>query len=294
MLPTDWRRRFRGRWSRDRPLAPCTTWRIGGPAQLYFEPAGVLDLARTVRMLRRIGAPWRILGGGSNLLVSDGGVAGAVVSLARLRTIRRAGERVEADAGARLADVVRFCAGRGLGGLEPLAGIPGSVGGAVFGNAGSRHGAIGHRVRALDLLTPQGEVERRVPGEGFFGYRSSGVGDAVVLRVELDVAPAAVGDVCLRTREIVRERNRSQPGWVGNAGCVFRNPAEGSAGRLIDRAGCKGMRAGGVRVSRRHANFFQNEGDGTAEQVERLIDRVRDRVRRACGIELELEVRRWG
>ena len=170
-------------------------------------------------------------------------------------------------------------------------GIPGPVGGVGLGNAGSKYGAIGPRVLALELLRPEGQLERVVPSGSFFGYRHSLVGDSVVLRVELSVEPGDRERVGRRTQDIVRERNRTQPGWVGNAGCVFQNPPGASAGRLIDDAGCKGLTEGRIRVSRRHANFFENVGGGRAESVQRLIDRVRKRVRRACGAELELEVR---
>jgi len=293
MLPADWRKRFRGRWSLGRLLAPETTFRIGGPAQLYLEPESVTDLVESVVALRRIGMPYRILGGGSNLLVADRGVEGAVLSLARLRQIKRSEGRITADGGARLSTVVRVAAEQGLSGLEPFGGIPGTVGGAVFGNAGSKYGAIGPRVLALELLRPEGQLERVVPSGSFFGYRHSLVGDSVVLRVELSVEPGDRERVGRRTQDIVRERNRTQPGWVGNAGCVFKNPPGASAGRLIDDAGCKGLTEGRIRVSRRHANFFENVGGGRAESVQCLIDRVRKRVRRASGAELELEVRRW-
>ncbi len=293
MLPIDWRKRYRGRWSLGRPLAPETTFGIGGPAQLFLEPESVTDLVESVVALRRIGMPYRILGGGSNLLVADRGVDGVVFSLARLRHIKRSDGRISVEGGARLATVVRVAAEQGLGGLEAFGGIPGTVGGAVFGNAGSKYGAIGPRVLSLELLRPEGRLERVVPSEGFFGYRHSLVGDSLVLRVDLSVEPGDREGVRRRTREIVRERNETQPGWVGNAGCIFKNPSGASAGRLIDEAGCKGLMEGRIRVSPRHANFFENLGGGKAESVQRLIDKVRKSVRRACGAELELEVRRW-
>jgi UDP-N-acetylmuramate dehydrogenase len=293
MLPAGWRRRFEGRAAEERRLAPLTTWRIGGPAQLYLEPGDVEELHDTVALLRRSGIPYRILGGGSNLLVADRGVRGAVVSLARLCAVRKAGGVLEAEAGARLLAVVRLAADEGWKGFENLAGIPGRVGGAVFGNAGSRFGAIGDLVVALDLMRPDGALERLVPPPGFFRYRASDVGDRIVVRAFLAGAAADPRLLRARVRELVRERRRSQPGWVGNAGCVFKNPKGDAAGRLIDTAGCKGLRAGGVHVSAVHANFFENDGTGTEGDVLRLVDLVRDRVRRVHGKELELEVRRW-
>jgi len=293
MLPANWRRRFEDRAADERPLAPLTTWRIGGPAQLYLEPRNAEELAETVALLRRSGIPFRVLGGGSNLLVSDKGVRGAVVSLSRLSAVRRAEGVLEVEAGARLLEVVRIAATLGLSGFENLAGIPGRVGGAVFGNAGSRYGAIGDLVISLDLLEPDGELRRVVPGPSFFRYRGSDVGERIVVRALLAGGEADPRLLRARVRELVQERRRSQPGWVGNAGCVFKNPKGDAAGRLIDAAGCKGLRSGDAFVSARHANFFENGGKATASDVLRLVDLVRDRVRTAHGVDLELEVRRW-
>jgi len=289
MLPADWLRRC----DRERRLAPLTTWRIGGPAEFYLEPHTVEELAESIGGLRRIGLPYRIIGGGSNLLISDRGVRGAVISLARLNRVSASKDTLVAEAGAQLHSVVRIAASMGLAGAEALAGIPGRVGGAVYGNAGGKYGNIGSLIKRLDLLDSDGSVIEVLPAEGFFRYRGSEVGDRIVLRAELTLEPATVGSVRKRSLEVIRERRGSQPGWVGNAGCVFRNPDARSAGWLIDNAGCKEERSGGVFVSPRHANFFENDGTGCAEDVRRLVERVRDRVRVVHGVELEIEVRRW-
>jgi len=293
MLPAGWRRRYRGLLEREAPLAPRTTWRIGGPADLYLEPASVDELAATLGALRAVGMPYRLLGGGSNLLVADSGVRGAVVSLERLASLHRMGDAIVAEAGARLASVVRFAVEGGLAGAEKLAGIPGRVGGAVFGNAGGRHGDIGSLVARLTLLAPDGRLERFAPPKGFFAYRQSQVGDRVVVDASLRLAPDGAAAVRERTRRIVEERRRTQPGWVGNAGCVFKNPPGDSAGRLIDAAGCKGMGVGRVHVSTLHANFFENGGGGSCDDVLRLIERVQGRVRAVHAVDLEVEVRQW-
>jgi len=289
MLRADWQKRFEA----ERRLAPLTTFRIGGPAELYVEPGSTEELAEAMAALRRSGVPFRILGGGSNLLVADKGVRGAVVSLGRMNTVKRAEGLIEAEAGARLIEVVRIAASAGIEGFENLAGIPGRIGGAVFGNAGSRYGAIGDLVVALDLMEPTGELSRVVPDASFFRYRSSDVGERIVVRALLAGDEADPKLLRARVRDLVRERRTSQPGWVGNAGCIFKNPKGDAAGRLIDAAGCKGLRSGGVFVSHRHANFFENAGEATASDVLRLVDLVRDRVRKTSGVELEMEVRRW-
>jgi len=289
MLRADWQKRFEA----ERRLAPLTTFRIGGPAELYVEPGSTEELAEAMAALRRSGVPFRILGGGSNLLVADKGVRGAVVSLGRMNTVKRAEGLIEAEAGARLIEVVRIAASAGIEGFENLAGIPGRIGGAVFGNAGSRYGAIGDLVVALDLMEPTGALSRVVPDASFFRYRSSDVGERIVVRALLAGDEADPKLLRARVRDLVRERRTSQPGWVGNAGCIFKNPKGDAAGRLIDAAGCKGLRSGGVFVSHRHANFFENAGEATASDVLRLVDLVRDRVRKTSGVELEMEVRRW-
>lgn len=145
----------------------------------------------------------------------------------------------------------------------------------------------------MTLLDPAGNVTEAAPQDSFFRYRGSLVGNRIVLRVELELAPADGTEVARRNDELIRERLDSQPGWVGNAGCVFRNPVGGSAGRMIDEAGCKSLREGGVFVSARHANFIENDGTGTADDVRRLVDRIRNRVARAHGVDLSMEVRLW-
>ncbi len=293
MLPVEWQRRFRGGCALGEALAPRTSWRIGGPAELYLEPGDLEELTLTLDALRRVGMPFRILGGGSNLLVADRGVPGAVLSLDRMDRVERSGDRLRVEAGARLSSVVRRAVEEGLAGAERLAGIPGRVGGAIFGNAGGRYGAIGSLVEEIEMLRSDGVLERFRPPADFFAYRLSRVGERVVLRVLLRLEPASREAVHALTRRIVHERRSTQPGWVGNAGCVFKNPPGQSAGRLIDLAGLKGSACGGLHVSPTHANFFQNAGGATEEDVIRLMERVQATVRRVHGVELEMEVRRW-
>ncbi|MHC4940742.1 MAG: UDP-N-acetylmuramate dehydrogenase [Planctomycetota bacterium] len=275
-------------------LAPLTTWRIGGPAELFVEPRTREELAEVVTALHKSGQPWRMLGGGSNLLVSDRGVPDAVLSLGKLYDIGIEGHELTAEAGAPLHRVVLCAAAAGLTGAEPLAGIPGNIGGAVFGNAGGRHGDIGSLVCELELMRPDGTREIVSPDRDFFRYRRSAVGDRIVIAATLRLMPSEAGRVRDRTQEIICERRAAQPGWVGNAGCVFKNPDGDSAGRLIEASGCKEERAGGIIVSPIHANFFENpERVGTSDDVLRLVDRVRARVEERFGVELAWEVRRW-
>ncbi|MEM8885525.1 MAG: UDP-N-acetylmuramate dehydrogenase [Planctomycetota bacterium] len=294
MLPVDWRKRSDGPAQAAERLAPYTSWRIGGEAELFVAPRTRAELADVLGELWRSGQRWRVLGGGSNLLIGDRGVTGVVLSLGRLDGIEVRERSLVVEAGAPLHRVVRYAATAGLAGTEPLAGIPGQLGGAIFGNAGGRHGAIGPLVKELEVVSPDGTRAFLQPGPDFFRYRKSAIGDRIVVAATLQLMPDAIAAVRERTREIIRDRRASQPGWVGNAGCVFKNPPGDNAGRLIDAAGCKGMRQGGIVVSPIHANFFENpEQEGRADDVLRLVERVRARVRRAFGVDLEWEVRRW-
>ena len=295
MLPADWHKRSDGLVARDVPLAPRTTWRIGGPAPLFVTPRSVEELSAVLASLWRSGDEWRVLGGGSNLLVGDRGVREVVIQLGGLRAVSVSGHAIRAEAGAPLHGVVRAAAAAGLAGAEPLGGIPGTVGGAIFGNAGGRYGDIGRLVRELELVAPDGARETIAPGPDFFRYRTSAIGDRIVAAATLSCMPADRAAARSRTSEILRERRASQPGWVGNAGCVFKNPSGDSAGRLIDACGAKELSHGGIVVSPIHANFFENPArNGTADDVRFLVDKVRARVREAHGVDLEWEVRRWG
>ena len=295
MLPANWQKRSDGLALTNVPLAPKTSWRIGGTADLFVTPRSPAELAAVLRDLWRTGQPWLVLGGGSNLLIADRGVSEVVLNLGKLSAISIDGDRLRAEAGAELMDLVQAAGKADLSGAEPLAGIPGNVGGAVFGNAGGRYGAIGPLVCELELVSRDGTRETVVPGPEFFRYRKSAIGDRIVVAATLQLSSAQVGEARGRAQSIFRERAASQPRWIGNAGCVFKNPEGDSAGRLIDSCGGKDLSHGGIVVSPIHANFFENPDlNGTSEDVCHLVDKVRAQVRRVHGVELEWEVRRWG
>lgn len=266
----------------EEPLWPHTTMKIGGPAEWFVEPRSIEELAAVVET----GAPLRVLGSGANLLVRDAGIRGGVVRLNRMN--RRHGDYVEA--GANLPTLVKETVAEGLGGLEGLAGIPASVGGAVAMNAGGRHGEIGAVVRSVDVLEG-GAVRRLAREEIGFRYRGTALGERIVLGAELVLAPDPLA--VEKYDEILAAKKATQPIGCHNSGCMFRNPTGMHAGRLIDESGLKGKRVGGAHVSRRHANFIVNDGGATADDVLRLVDHVRDTVRRKFGIDLELEIVVW-
>jgi UDP-N-acetylmuramate dehydrogenase len=276
-------------------LARRTSFRIGGRAEWFFEPATEEEAGEILRACRARGIPVRVLGGGCNLLVADGLLAGAVVSTARLRFERVLDDRVEAGAGASFPSLVSRAATLGIPALSGCPGIPGSVGGVVAMNAGGRFGSVGDallEVRGFDLDgTP---FTRRVePGD--LGYRTSAFDGRLVTAAAFR-RDASLDRLAARRLydDAMAWKRTTQPLSAASAGCIFKNPAPGpSAGALIDGAGLKGAREGGAVVSPRHANFIVNDGAATFDDVVRLVERVKAGVLAASGVDLSLEVRVW-
>ncbi len=263
----------------DVPLCSLTTFRIGGPAWMVFAPATQAALIEAVKRARSLGIPWRILGKGSNVLFPDQGFPGLIISTACLRECRSDGELVVAEAGVPLAKLSKL-------GFSFLAGIPGTVGGGLVTNAGTKFGQIGDQVEWVEVLLPSGEVVRwDVKGCGF-SYRDSRLRRLGIPVLRAGLRPKAGPDPA----EVLAKRRASQPLDWPSAGCVFRNPREAPAGWLIDRAGLKGARQGGAMVSPRHANFIVNTGQARACDVLALVDRIRARVVKIFDVWLELEL----
>ena len=279
----------------DEPMAPHTTFGVGGVVCQFVEPRTVAELAEVWRWASESALPLKVLGRGSNVLVADGHHDWLVVSTARLDGLTRDGATVRAGAGVPLARLLAAAGAWGLGGLEHLAGIPASVGGAVAMNAGGRGGEIASRLVGAEVLERSGErrwLDRRSLG---LRYRGSAVRDGFPLIVEATFAlePDDPRRLSERRREFLRAKRASQPLGARSAGCVFKNPEDHSAGKLIDQAGLKGARVGGAVVSHKHANFIINRNGATASDVLELIEVVRRRVHDAFGIELELEIEIW-
>ncbi len=275
------------------PLAPHTSLRIGGPADLLAVATTEAELATAVAAAERRGVAWWILGGGSNLLISDRGVRGLTI-LNRCRAWAvRSGQRVWAEGGAPLAGLARATIQAGLSGLEWAVSIPGTVGGAIVGNAGAHGGCMADHLIAVDLLLPPATRVTWPASELALAYRSSRLKDgslrAVVLGAELQLAADSSGTARRRADEYLAYRRRTQP-VEASAGSIFRNPPGDYAGRLIEAAGLKGAREGQAQVSTLHANFIINLGGATAAEVRRLIERVRRHVAEQAGVPLELEI----
>jgi len=278
---------------RNEPMARHTTWRVGGPADLFIVPAERDDAVRALEILGAAGIPWLPLGTGSNLLVRDGGIRGAVIHTGRLREVSFDLERcrANAEAGLSLTRFISLAAERGLGGLEELAGIPGTVGGAVAMNAGAGNQDLSQVVRSVRLAGPDGMHERGA--EKFsWAYRSSGLdGTELVLNVDFHLRPGDPQELGAILQRRVEYRRAAQGVGKPNGGSVFKNPAGSQAWRLIDAAGLRGAASGGARISVKHANFIVNENRASAADILALMETIRDRVRQASGVELEPEVR---
>ena len=277
----------------DEPLAPYTSWKIGGPADALATAHAESELARLMRFCLEHKVPWWIVGGGSNVLVGDGGVRGVVIRLAGefADVAVRAeadGVIVEAGASASMALVTAKAASAGAAGVDSLAGIPGTVGGSLRMNAGTDR-EIGEFVRQVWVLSPS-RPEPHCVDVRYFYRRSTLERDVVVSRVTLAFAGKSARDVREEMQMRLVRRKRTQPIALPNAGSCFRNPEGEKAARLIETTGAKGWREGGAEVSQLHANFINNVGGATARDVATLLARVRRAVYDRCGVELQLEV----
>jgi len=279
----------------DEPLAPLVSMRVGGKAAALIQPKDAEGVAAVVRLLVEGAVPHLLLGGGSNLLVADHGLDFAVVHVAAAAGATRWHEGVvRASAAVTLAQLVREAIQHGRSGLEWAAGLPGTIGGAVAGNAGAFGGEIGSSVREVVVLQPDGRLRAHVVEDGDFEYRRSFLTPGeLVLEVVLALKSADPERVRDETNRVNRSRAGSQPKGGHSSGCIFKNPAGASAGRLIDECGLKGTRVGGAVVSPSHGNFILNEGGATADDVIALIRKVRAEVKRQRGVDLELEVQAW-
>jgi UDP-N-acetylmuramate dehydrogenase len=286
------------------PLAPLTTYRIGGPADALVEPATIDEIRAALAVVRDARIPWIVLGLGSNLLVADAGFRGLVVRIGKsFSAVRADGERWTVGAGTPTPVLARKTATNGFGGVQRLIGVPGTVGGGVSMNAGAHGQEFASVVRSVTIVTAAGDVDEREGTAIPWTYRSSGLTNVVVVVADLALVP---GDSRRLTADVNQHLRRRKEGTPFNAPCcgsVFRNPeqpitADGrtlrTAGQLIDAAGLKGFTIGGAQVSPLHANYIVNTGGARAGDVRRVIETVRERVGNAFGVGLQLEVQYVG
>ncbi|MCB1714495.1 MAG: UDP-N-acetylmuramate dehydrogenase [Candidatus Competibacteraceae bacterium] len=284
---------LRGKLSLYEPLTRLTSWRVGGPAQRLYRPADLADLAE---FLRRLPAqePLFWLGLGSNVLIRDGGVYGtAIATHGGLKNISLTGANsLRVEAGLPCAKAARFSARHGLSGAEFLAGIPGTMGGALSMNAGAWGGETWQRVKAVETIDRTGQIRLRMPSEFEIGYRSCrGAVEEWFVAAHLELEFGDAEESLALIRQFLEQRNLTQPTGVASCGSVFRNPPGDYAARLIEVAGLKGLCIGGASVSTKHANFIVNEGSASASDIEALIEKVATTVAEVHGVTLIAEVR---
>lgn len=277
------------------PLAMHTWLQLGGPAEYYAEPSTVDELLALVRRCFERDLPLRVLGGGSNVLVRDAGVQGLVIALASpaFCSVDVRGESVVAGAGARLGRVVTAAVHHGLAGLEGLVAIPGTLGGALRGNASGHGGDLGQWVASVAVVTRGGEIAERTRDEILFSHRACSIDDPVILRATLELERDDPRELARRLQKQWIVRKASQPMGHQSAGMAFKNPRGATAADLIERAGLKGARVGGAAVSERHANYLVADPEATSGDVLRLIDLLQAQVRERLGVELELQLEVW-
>lgn len=275
------------------PMSRHTTFRVGGPADYFVEVESVSQLSSVIRYAISRNLPCMTLGSGSNLLVRDGGLRGIVLSLAgEFKNIQLTRLGARAGSGARLSLLVKKCAEAGLSGMEILAGIPGTVGGALIMNAGTRLGEIKDILENVSFVLSDGRPKTLNRKDISFDYRKSLFPEgSILVEAAFGLKPQAPSVIMNRIRQALQRREKTQPVSERNPGCIFKNPPGDSAGRLIEQAGLKGRRVGAAEISRVHANFINNLGRARARDVLSLIEEIRREILQRFGVRLEMEVK---
>jgi UDP-N-acetylmuramate dehydrogenase len=279
----------------DYPLAKRTWYGLGGPADYFIRPKNTEQLKEVVQRCNENGIRIHVMGFGSNLLVSDAGVRGAVIKLEteQFARVEFSDRGVTAWAGAELSKLVLTCVEKGLSGIETLTGIPGSVGGAVKMNAGGNFGDLGAAVETVALMDNTGNIFEKSKPELEFDYRRTNITAKFILNARLKLGAGDPEQIMRTVKEIWIYKKNSQPLNTKNSGCIFKNPRGISAGALIDRADLKGLQIGGAIVSEKHANFIIAEKGCTSDDVMKLIEAIKKGVKEQFDVDLELEIEIW-
>jgi UDP-N-acetylmuramate dehydrogenase len=272
-------------------LREYTSFKIGGPADVVVEPADIADVCLVVQQARMRKIPLFVLGG-TNLLIRDGGIRGIVVSLGRLRRIQEEpGSVLYAEGGVGMPTLIGYAIRHSLAGLEWAAGIPGTVGGCVVMNAGTKLGEMKDSIKAVRMVNMKGQVVDVDAAQVKFKYRRTLLPRGIVVGVWVQLKPGVRSEIERVVKDYLHYRRDTQPLAMASAGCVFKNPPNDSAGRLIEAAGLKGAHVGDAEVSMKHANFMVNRGQARAADVIALIGKVRSTIRRRVGVRLDLELK---
>ncbi|MBN1787873.1 MAG: UDP-N-acetylmuramate dehydrogenase [Sedimentisphaerales bacterium] len=280
---------------KDYPLGKNTWFGLGGNADYLICPQNTDQLADVIKRCSENELPIHVLGLGSNLLITDDGVKGAVVRLAgdEFLQVKFEGQVLTAGAAAELNKLVLDCVRKGFGGLEALAGIPGSIGGAVRMNAGGHFGDFGSAVEAVTLMDNEGNIFERAKPDLSFDYRSTNITARFILGAKIHLFEADPQQLLKTVKEVWIYKKNTQPLNIKSAGCIFKNPRGMSAGAMIDRTGLKGTKIGGAVISEKHANFITAEDDCKSGDVIELIEKVKKEVKEKFDVELELEIEIW-
>ncbi len=280
---------------RDEPLSQHTWLRMGGPAQYFVTPRTEVELLDVITTCRDQQLPIHLLGSGSNLLVREAGVQGVVVRVVEplLSEVRIEGTALTAGGGTLLSHVVAESVRAGLGGIESLVGIPGTIAGAVVGNSGGRTCDIGLLITSVRVLTQENKIAERRGDELSFSYRRSSIQDLLILSATLELVRDDTEELTRRMRKSWIMKRATQPLADQSAGCIFRNPRGLSAGSLIEQCGLKGLSIGTARISERHSNFIVTESGATSNDVEQLIACIQKAVAEKFAVDMELEIKIW-
>jgi UDP-N-acetylmuramate dehydrogenase len=273
------------------PLREYTSFKIGGPADVVVEPADIEDVCLVVQQARASRIPLFVLGG-TNLLIRDGGIRGIVMSLVRLRGIKEeSGSVLYAEGGVGMPTLIGYAIRHSLAGLEWAAGIPGTVAGCVVMNAGTKLGEMKDSIKAVRMVNMKGQVVDVEATQVRFEYRRALLPRGIVVGVWVQLKQGVRSEIARVVKDYLHYRRDTQPLAMPSAGCVFKNPPNDSAGRLIEVVGLKGARVGDAEVSMKHANFMVNRGQASAADVMALIGKVRSAIRRRAGVRLDLELK---
>jgi len=277
------------------PLKNKTTFKIGGRAQYFSEPKNLDELQSLLASARKKRIPVRLLGAGSNVLADDRGVRALVIRLnaPSFREITARGDFIYAGSGASLWQLVKYCAKRGLSGPEFLSGIPGTLGGALVMNAGAWGQNIAKSVEEVVVMDYNGNVELLKKKDLRFAYRKSNLAKSIILSAFLKVTKKNKSAIDKRIKKYLENRRKGQDNSYPSAGCIFKNPSKGAAGRLIDLCRLKGKRVGGAVISERHANFILNKGGASSKDVLKLMSLAKKEVKRRFKVKLEPEIKIW-
>ncbi len=279
----------------DVPLQKYTSFRTGGAAEIFVEPLGTSELKKVLQFCKDEQKKVFVFGKGTNLLVGDNGVKGVVIHLGGInfKNVERDGRYVLSGAGVSLSKLIRTVALSGFGGLEILAGIPGTVGGAVMMNAGGEYGVISDTISSLTTMTFDGSIIKHLRGDVEFEYRGCNLSKQIVIEVEFHLNESKIEVVLEKMDEIYNEKQEKQPLGTLNAGSIFKNTPQYKAAELIDKANLKGLKVGGAIVSEKHANFIVNTGNATSTDILELIKIIKKTIKQKYNVSLEEEIHIW-